>query len=490
MATSEDSSVEVNDTSGASLESESMPPCSSASAAYALRDPYLLRHRAVYFLGALIMAAYYPFVVQLWTAHDGAALDISQAGAVLAGAAITSALAAPILTMLADRGERWRRALLVGGFALQGAAIFFAGFARGWPALLLLHSLAQIGGAGAWPVADAATSRLAALVPQLPRYGGVRVFASVGWGGGGVASGALYDFVDRRAAFVVAAGAAAVTAVLAAGLPLESKKASSHARTVALRALLTPSAAAFVVAITVGAALNSAVDNFRGVFLEMLGASDAQVGASLAVSAAAEVPAFLLAPALLARFGAPRTLVVALLAFAMRFLGLGAIASAYHSTKEGGLGLLAAAAACDVLHGAAFAFSWTAAVDYFSKLFPVELAASAQAILAAIQWGIGSALGAAVMGSAIHVWGWRDAWRAGAACAALAAVLAAIAGRGDNANPDDGETERETTDYAHSSSTTSTATATTLHSDDIPTRALRGAGTLPVADGWDTLVRT
>jgi PPP family 3-phenylpropionic acid transporter len=433
-------------------------PDDAALTAYAGLDRFLLRHRLVYFFGTLVIAAYYPFVVQLWTAPDGANLGLSEAGGILGGAHIAAALASPLLAGLADRGEFWRRVMIVGGFTAQGAAIALAGYARGWPSILALHAIAEVAGAGVWPLVDAATSRLTSSVPRSPSYGAVRVFASVGWGGGAFASGALYDFAGRRAAFGVAVAAAAAAAALVLNFPIEKRAANNSQRVTAIRSLAVPRVALFVAAVTVSAALNAAVDSFRGPFLENLGADDTLVGISLAASAFSEVPAFLIAPAIIERFGESRALATSLLAFGMRYFVLDSL-----SGSSRGAGFFAAVIAGDILHGAAFALSWTAAVAYFSQLFPPELAASAQAILAMLQWGAGAAAGAASMGAAAHAWGWGRAWRLGGSVASAAGLLAFILSWCD-APP----LQRRATPGIEA----------------FPLHSRRAAA--PVADGWDT----
>lgn len=84
----------------------------------------------------------------------------------------------------------------------------------------------------------------------------------------------------------------------------------------------------------------------------------------------------------------------------------------------------------ELLHGLTFALGWAASTQYLANLLPAELSSSAQGLLAAIQWGLGSAVGSAGGGAVAREWGWRVMWRVFAGLAAATCLLLGALGRG------------------------------------------------------------
>ena len=71
------------------------------------------------------------------------------------------------------------------------------------------------------------------------------------------------------------------------------------------------------------------------------------------------------------------------------------------------------------------ALGWAAATQYVTSLLPPELSSTAQGLLSAVQWGLGSALGSFCFGAVAAAWGWRAMWLVGAVLGVVGAALMA-----------------------------------------------------------------
>jgi len=410
---------------GAPSAAAAVDPLDAHFVAHAAADPFLLLHRAVYFFGMGANAAYFPFAVQLWSAPEGAGLDMAACGAVYAAGHLAGMVAAPALAAVADSSERARRAVLVGGFVGQAAAVALMAGAHSFAAVVACQVLVEASGGAIWTGVDAATQRLLVVTRgSAAEYGNSRAFGAAGWGLCALAFGVVFDRFSLRAAFPLFCATSLPAALLAARLPLEKRGATGAGRAAALRAIATPAVALVLGVVLVTAVLLQIVDVFRFPFLASVGASNALLGGSLAVTAASEAPFFFVTSALLRRVSLKAALCCVLAGYAVRFVYYSAIGA---PPLEDPAWTLPA----ELLHGFTFALGWAAATQYVAVLLPPELAASAQGLLAAVQWGLGSALGSAGGGAVARAFGWRAMWRAGAALAAATLALFVALGKRD-----------------------------------------------------------
>lgn len=385
--------------------------------AHLRRDPYLVLHRTIYFFGMGSNAAYYPFAVQLWSSPDGAGLDMASCGAVYAAGHIAAMLAAPTLSALADRSERWRRTVLVAGFVAQAAAVLLMSRAHSFASVAATQVLIEAVASGVWTGVDAATQRLLEVTKGgTAQYGNTRAFGALGWGACAWAFGAAFDAWGLRLAFALFVATSVPAAALACWLPLEKRAATGAGRASALRALVRRDVAVVLAVVLISAMLLQIVDIYRFPFLRSIGASNQLLGASLAMTAASEAPFFFVTSWILARTPLRTALAVVLGTYAARFVF-------YSLLGEPPLSDPAWTLPAELLHGLTFALGWAAATQYVAALLPPELSASAQGLLGALHWGLGSAAGSAAAGAIARTWGWRAMWRAGAALAGLGTLL-------------------------------------------------------------------
>ena len=385
--------------------------------AHAASDPYLVLHRAVYFLGMGAAAAYFPFAVQYWMLppeKGGLGLSASEAGAVFAIGHFVVMFFAPLVANFADGSEARRRWVLVGGLAGQCCAVLLMSRARTMAGAIACEVLQEALSCGVWPSVDAATQRLLEVRDgHTAGYGGVRAWGAVGWGALALLFGAFYDRVGLPAMFYTFAVSALPAAVLCLRMPLEKRGATSAGSAAALRAIMRVDVLVVFLVCLICAVLLQMVDVFRFPFLASLGASNALLGSSLTITAVSEAPFFFVTSALLKRISLRTALIAVALGYAVRFL--------YSSVLVDPVMTLPA----ELMHGITFALGWAAATQYVTALLPPELSSTAQGLLSATQWGLGSALGSAGGGAVAGLWGWRVMWVAGAALGFVGALLMA-----------------------------------------------------------------
>jgi hypothetical protein len=111
-------------------------PATAHFRAYAARDPWLLAHKGVYFVAMGASGAYYPFLV-LYLVEAQVVESYFEAGVLMAVSHTAAMLFAPPLTALADRGARWRRAVLLASLASAAVLIAAMSTARSYAAVMV-----------------------------------------------------------------------------------------------------------------------------------------------------------------------------------------------------------------------------------------------------------------------------------------------------------------------------------------------------------------
>ena len=166
------------------LSAAALPdPMTAHFHAYYKRDPYMLLHKAVYFLGMGAAASYYPFLV-LYLRSIGIESEF-HAGLIMAAAHTASTLAAPLITRIADRSPRNRRLVLTLSFSSAILAALFMFFARSLPAVIAGAIAIDVVLAGTWPTMDASVIALLSATQaggDTSRYSETRAFGAAGWG--------------------------------------------------------------------------------------------------------------------------------------------------------------------------------------------------------------------------------------------------------------------------------------------------------------------
>ncbi|MDP9365256.1 MAG: MFS transporter, partial [Chloroflexota bacterium] len=218
-------------------------------------------------------------------------------------------------------------------------------------------------------------------------YGALRVWGSVGFTVAALAVGRLMG--DRVSNLVLLAYAACLALGLVAVLglsPLGERAAHPIFGSLGLLARNRPLAVLLLTAylISTGGAL---LYNFLGIHLQELGASADLVGVAVAIGAASEFPVVAFGGRFLVRLGAPRLVALAILVYAARFAALTVIPSPAWTLP------------IQALHGLSFGAFLIASVPLVHRLAGPGQAATAQALLTAMSFGLGSITGSLLGGA-------------------------------------------------------------------------------------------
>jgi PPP family 3-phenylpropionic acid transporter len=289
---------------------------------------------------------------------------------------------------LADRSGAAR------GIVVFSAAVLLAGFAlmhlvdgyAGVVALMLVMSLLS---AGALPLVEALT--LGSLGTRIERYGPIRLWGSVGFVAGVLATGAWLDAHPPQSLLGVIVLLAALTFAVSFLVPAARVAAAGGLGEAGLGAvLLRPAVLAFFAASLCMNAAHGTLYAFYSIYLDAEGYSKTAIGVLWTIGVLAEIALFLLLPRLLRRYSLRAVLGASCACAALRFAVIG---WGVHSPL-----LLAFA---QLLHAATFGAYHASSVAIVHRLFTGKLAARGQTLHSSVSYGLGGSAGTLLAG-----WSW------------------------------------------------------------------------------------
>jgi PPP family 3-phenylpropionic acid transporter len=323
---------------------------------------------------------------------------------VLAMPQLARVVAPALWGWLADRSGAAR------GIVVFSAAAVLAGFAllhvvdgyAGAVAIMLVMSLLS---AGALPLVEALT--LGSLGARTERYGPIRLWGSVGFIAGVLATGAWLDANPPQSLLGVIVLLAALTLCVSFLVPAGRVAAAGGPGDARLRAVLRrPEVRAFFAACFCMNVAHGALYAFYSIYLDAAGYSKTAIGVLWTLGVLAEIALFLLLPRLLRRFSLRAVLAASCACAAVRFVLIG-----------WGVDSVALLAAAQLLHAATFGAYHASSVAIVHRLFTGPLAARGQTLHSSVSYGLGGSAGTLLAG-----WSW------GALGPELSFTLSAAAG--------------------------------------------------------------
>lgn len=360
-------------------------------------------------------------------------LSLGEVGAMLALASLVGLAASPLWGALSDRTRGSSLVLLAAtGTALLGAAMM-ATFGLGTlegdlldpeylpvPVDRLLiagcAALLGIGIAGLAPILDARALETAGANRE--GYGPLRAWGSFAYIIGALGTGVLAEAYGPRSLFVVLGLSLVGTAIIGPTLrPAPNRSMQTVARPLREAGKLfgRRGLGVFVLGSFLCWLGMSMVLSFTPLRFEELGAGPSIVGLGGAIAAGIEVPLMLKFPAIAAKVGAQRLLV------------LGAAAIALRSTMAALAPDAAVLLAASVFGGIGFAFFFVGGVLYVSEHVPPELAATAQGIFQGIGTSLSQVVAAATGGAIAAAAGLSGLFAVGAALGVLGTLVIVLA---------------------------------------------------------------
>ena len=305
---------------------------------------------------------------------------------------------------LADRSGAAR------GIVVFSAAMVLAGFAllqvvdgyAGVVAIMLVMSLLS---AGALPLVEALT--LGSLGARTERYGPIRLWGSVGFVAGVLATGAWLDAHPPQSLLGVIVLLAALTLGVSFLVPAGRVAVTGGPGDARLLAVLRrPEVLAFFAACFCMNVAHGALYAFYSIYLDAAGYSKTAIGVLWTIGVLAEIVLFLCMPRLLRHWSLRAVLAASCALAALRFALIGwGVQSAL---------LLALA---QLLHAATFGAYHASSVAIVHRLFTGALAARGQTLHSSVSYGLGGSAGTLLAG-----WSW------GALGPELSFTLSAAAG--------------------------------------------------------------
>jgi len=354
----------------------------------------------------LYVGAFVPYFALYLAARGFGAAEIA---AVMAMPQLARVVAPSFWGWLADRTGATR--VIVSGSALALLAGYaLIGAVEGAVAIAAVMLVMSFLAAGALPLVEALT--LASLEGRPGAYGPIRLWGSVGFIAGVLATGLWLDAHAPQSLLGVLI--VLLVLALAASLALPRARAQQTAETTATRLadiLRRPEVRAFLAASFCMSAAHGALYGFFSLHAEALGYSKSAIGALWTLGVLAEIGVFLAWPQLARRWSLRTLLVVSFLCAAARFVAIG-----------WGAQLLALLVAAQLLHAATFGVHHAASVAAVHRLFAGRLQATGQTLYSSLAYGLGGGAGLLAAG-----WSWEALGPAWSFSVASAFALAGAA---------------------------------------------------------------
>jgi PPP family 3-phenylpropionic acid transporter len=340
-------------------------------------------------------------------------LSLGEIGLLGSLAAAVGLVGAPLWGTLADRYPTSRLILPLAATVAALAALGLA-LAREPVAIAGAVMAFSVALSGLTPIIDARA--LETVQGDHDRFGPIRVWGSIGFIVVVWLTGFLIERAGIASLFTVYVPLLAVTAVVTIALRGAGRTLPTRPRLSGIGLVLRqPPLRRFLMAAFAVWSASMAINAFLSIHLLDIGAPGELVGSAWAIGAMVEVPIMWAYPALAARFGSRRLLVVGAAAFATRALALPLLVHPVAATLT------------MLLHGAGFGLLLIGGVTHVSRHAPAGTAATAQGVLTAVVFSLAMIIGPGLGGLAAGAWGLPVMFGISAAVGVVGVVLMAIA---------------------------------------------------------------
>jgi MFS family permease len=331
------------------------------------------------------VAAYMPFL-SVFYAQQG--LSGSEIGWLAGVGPLVGLLGAPALAALADR-HGWQVRMLTLGLAGMALCLLALPLFRSFLWLLVVVALLAVVSSPVLSIADGLIAQMAAR--RALNYGQMRLWGSVSWVVLPPLGGALWQEVGLAWMFPLA------SVLFLATIPIV--RAFEHERLRPTSAAVTPRPAVgdarlrtvLIGSFGVGLGMSMTV-TFAAIYLDRLG-GQVLVGLFSGVAALSEIPVMLWSERIMRRLGGPRTLLLAYALLGTAYLGLALI-----TQPELLLGVALA-------RGLGFGLLTPTTVRLIAGWAPPGRAATSQALLNSVLWGLAPLIAGPLAGAIYDVRG-------------------------------------------------------------------------------------
>ncbi len=359
---------------------------------------------AVYYMAVGTWVPFWPLYLH-WLGYSPSEIGIALAATALVRVAV------PVLWgWIMDRSSR-RMPWIAGGMLVS--AIFFAlvPFAPNFGVLVALHVTYAIFWNVALPAFDVVT--LNHLATTGNDYSRIRLWGSIGFILAVIILGPLLDVTGVGPVPWVIVAAMLLMAWMGLGIPdVQDRRPEPASMEGFLRRVRKPAVLALLFACFCSQLSFAPFYSFFSIYLEQSSYSKTAIGALWALGVVAEVFVFIYTGRIIRRWGARTVLIAALVSTVLRW----ALLALY-------VEVVSLLIMSQILHFMSFAVYHAVTVHYVHELFPGKMQGRGQALLAAVSFGLGGAVGSFATGSAWDTYGAQTVYL----CASMVALIGVLA---------------------------------------------------------------
>jgi PPP family 3-phenylpropionic acid transporter len=334
--------------------------------------------RILYFLVLSCTASWLPIFADYLKDRG---LNGIQIGTILSITPFMMFVVQPFYGALADKFG-YKKCLI---FSSLFASVSFAMFLiqGGFIWLFMITALMSLFYNSIQPVLDSISLVLAGKNQSI-NYGTLRIAGALGWASTGIVVGYFIDSVNTTVIFVSSAISMFLTFLVAFSL------SSSNERKIATRNessenFLLVFSNKYLIFLLLCVFLVSAgattIWNFYSIYMKENGASASLVGYGLSIQGLCELPLFYFASRIIKKFDIKNTLIITVLATALRMF-------LYSIIKNPQAALF-----IELLHGISWSLFWVVCVEYVNKLVQENWRATGQSLLYGAYFGVGAIAG-------------------------------------------------------------------------------------------------
>jgi len=332
--------------------------------------------RVVYFLVFCCTGAWLPKLYD-YCLHKG--LTETQSALILSITPIMMFVVQPLYGFLADK-LGYKKTLLLSTLL---ASISYLGYLTkgGFSWLIIVTIIMSLFYNTIQPVLDSMALQIAKNNPKFS-YGTLRFYGAAGFAFTTIITGQVIDAVDITIIFIVSAVTMFLAFIFGFFLENEMHEKDSVNAYGNVWAVIKNRSLQFllfcVFLVSLGA---TTIWNFYSMYLKGNGASDSLVGYGLSFQGLCELPLFYFSARIILRLGLKTTLIITVLATAIRM-------TLYYFIKEP-----VATLPVELLHGFSWSLFWVVCVEYINKLVNEHWLATGQSLLYATYFGAGAIAG-------------------------------------------------------------------------------------------------
>ena len=332
--------------------------------------------RIVYFLVFCCTGAWLPKLYD-YCVHHG--LSSTQSALILSITPIMMFVVQPLYGFFADR-LGYKKTLLMSTLL---ASISYLGYLYngGFAWLIIVTVIMSLFYNTIQPVLDSMALQIAKHNSKFS-YGTLRFFGAAGFAFTTIITGQVIDAVDITAIFIVSSITMFLAFIFCFFLENESiEEKAVNAYKGVWSVIKNPSLLFLLFCVFLVSLGATTIWNFYSTYLKDNGATDSLVGYGLSFQGLCELPVFYFSARIILRLGLKTTLIITILATAIRM-------TMYYFIKTP-----IATLPVELLHGFSWSLFWVVCVEYVNKLVDEHWLATGQSLLYAAYFGIGAIAG-------------------------------------------------------------------------------------------------